>query len=276
MGIPLGTFDLLVDQILLYLLVFARIFALLQSAPLLSSQSVPAIARIGLAGFTALVVLPSQIAIADPIPDTGGQYLLLLVGEVLLGILSGFFLVLIFAAFQTAGQLFSLQLGFGASQVFDPLAQVEIPLVGQFFNIVAMLIFISASGFQELFLVGVMRSFDALRVVDLIGGNEIIAMTMLEGLIRLFQNALVISFPVMGTLFVVTLTTGLLGKAAPQMNLLILGFPISIGVAFLILLLTLPILVNVMSAIIDASFDRLLDLFGDIGTTERVLGRPVP
>ena len=64
----------------------------------------------------------------------------------LIGLVMGFFLNLIFAVFQAAGQYFSLQIGFGASEVFDPLAQVELPLMGELLNLIALLVFIAASG----------------------------------------------------------------------------------------------------------------------------------
>ncbi len=74
------------------------------------------------------------------------DYVLVVAGEVLIGLTLGFLLSMIFAVFQTAGQFFSLQMGFGASEVFDPLAQVELPLMGELLNLVALLVFISRLG----------------------------------------------------------------------------------------------------------------------------------
>ena len=62
---------------------------------------------------------------------------------------------MIFAVFQAAGQFFSLQMGFGASEVFDPLAQIEVPLMGQFLNLVGMLVFPGRGRGAEAVLVGV-------------------------------------------------------------------------------------------------------------------------
>jgi len=65
-------------------------------------------------------------------------YALLLVGEAMIGLVMGFFLSIVYSAFTTAGQFFSLQIGFGASETYDPLAEVELPLMGQFLNLIAM------------------------------------------------------------------------------------------------------------------------------------------
>jgi len=253
-----GTF---VEQSQLFFLIFARIFALLAVAPLMNSSSIPNLARVSLALLTSFLVFPGVAASGYPIPQQGLQYALLILGEVLVGILTGFFLVLVFAVFQLAGQLFSLQMGFGASQVFDPLSQIQIPLVGQFLNIIGMLIFVTISGFQQLFMIGVARSFEALRAVDLVLIREDIALEIMSRLSRLFEQALIIAFPILGTLFLIYVGMGLLGKAAPQMNLLILGFPISIFVAFLLLMVAMPVLAEAFERVIGEGFELILRMY---------------
>ncbi len=249
----------------LYLLIFVRVFAMLQVAPLLSSNSLPIVARIALAFFTAFVLFPWVSENGYPIPENGLSFVLLLVGEILLGIITGLFLVIIYAAFQVAGQFFSLQMGFGASQVFDPLAQIEIPLMGQFLNIIAMFIFVTIGGFQRLFLAGVYRSFQAMRAVDLLSQKDYLLRVMMSGLSKLFEQALLIAFPILGTLFLISVTMGLLSKAAPQMNLLMMGFPISIGVAYLVIFAILPFLVDAFEKIIDGSFYQIREFFDRAG-----------
>ena len=102
---------------------------MLQVAPLFSSSALPQVAKIGFSLFIAAVIFPVVVAEGYVLPNSPLQYLFLLLGEVLIGIIIGFFLVVVYASFQVAGQFFSLQMGFGASQVFDPLAQIEIPLL---------------------------------------------------------------------------------------------------------------------------------------------------
>ena len=183
----------------------------------------------------------------------------------MIGIVIGFFLSLVYTAFQVAGQFFSLQMGFGASQVFDPLAQIEVPLLGQFLNVVAMFVFVSIQGFQRVFIIGVQNSFQAMRAVDIATYRADFYGLLMDGFLGLFQQALIISFPILGTLFLISLTTGLLAKAAPQMNLLMLGFPISIGTAFIVMFLALPFIMNSFDAIITMSFDNLLQVIRAVG-----------
>ncbi len=249
--------DFIVQNAQLFFLVFVRVLAIIELAPIIGSPGVPQIAKIGLAFFTAVAVLPGVEARGYPIPSAALEYGLLAVGEALVGILISFFLTVIYSAFTAAGEFFSLQMGFGASEVFDALAQVELPLLGQFINIIGMFVFLSVDGFQRFFLVGIEQSFQTTRAVDFVLHRDGLFPMILGGLGVLFKTALTLSFPVLGTLVLVSVAMGLLAKAAPQMNLLMMGFPVSIAVAFVAMFLTMPLLVQSLSFVVDSSFDGL-------------------
>ncbi len=257
-------FDLTIKNFQVFLLIFFRVIAMVEVAPLLSSSLIPQLAKIGLSFFTAIAVYPWIIEMGYPIPDNAVQYFLLVLGEVLLGLIIGFFLLVVYAAFQVAGHFFSLQMGFGASQVYDPLAQIQIPLMGQFLNLMAMFVYVSIGGFQKFMLVGVMDSFRSIRAIDLVLGRNYLFKVFLGSLGRLFSDALTIAFPILGSLLLVSISLGLLAKAAPQMNLLMMGFPISIGVGFFVLFLTIPFLVDSFSHIVDLSFEHLVGIFAHL------------
>lgn len=168
---------------------------------------------------------------------------------------------MIYAAFQLAGQLFSLQMGFAASQVFDPLSQIQIPLIGQFLNLIAMFVVLSVKGVQKIFLVGVYRSFQAFNILGFMERRETFFQLLLTGMVDLFSNALIVALPLIGTLFLVSITIGLLAKAAPQMNLLMLGFPLNIGIAFMLLLVSLPMIMEFFGSMVDIGFMELSAFF---------------
>jgi flagellar biosynthetic protein FliR len=251
-----------------FILIAVRALAIIEVAPLLSSEGVPQTAKIALAGFAAFCVFPDARLIWKDIPEISTaslEFVLLIIGEAVIGIIIGFFMTLIFSAFSAAGQFFSLQMGFGASETFDPLAQIENPLMGQFLNIVAMLTFLVVGGFRDLFLMGFWRSLQSLSIVELANGREHLAAMMAGGLARLFFDALMISMPILGTLFLTSLATGLISKAAPQINILSEGFPISILVAFTLILATLPFTIEFFSRVIESAFRTLEELYISIG-----------
>jgi flagellar biosynthetic protein FliR len=246
----------------LFLLVAVRTLAMIEVAPLLSGAGVPQVAKVGLAGFAAAAVFPAVKAAGYPIPDDGAAYALLVVGEAMIGLMMGFFLSIVYAAFVTAGQFFSLQIGFGATESYDPLAEIEIPLMGQFLNLIAMFVFVSTQGFQKLFLIGVQGSFKAMRAIDLVTRKDDIVGFLVRATGALFQQSLVLSMPVLGTLFVLSVALGLLSKAAPQMNLLTEGLPISLGVTYIILIAALPFMMEAFARLIAAGFSDLALLLG--------------
>ena len=254
-----------------FLLVAVRAFAMMQVAPLLNSEGVPQIVKFALAGFAAYASLSTALVNEWVIAPFGLSFIFLVIGEAIIGIIIGLFLVLVFAAFSTAGQFFSLQMGFAASETLDPLSQIENPLIGQYLNIVAMLVFVTIEGFRELFLGGFWRSLQSLNVLTLISGREDIVLMLLAGLSRLFLDAMIISMPILGTLFLISLTTGLISKAAPQINILSEGFPIAIMVAWLLIFSALPFMTDAFSRVIGSGFRTLQDLYIQIGypITER-------
>jgi flagellar biosynthetic protein FliR len=256
----------MLDAAPLFLLLAARALALIETTPLLSSESNPQVARVALAGFAAYAAFPATQAIdAQGLELFSFSFLLLLMGEAIIGIIIGFFITMIFAAFSTAGQFFSLPMGFSAAETLDPLSQTENPLMGQYLNLVAMLVFLSMNGFRELFLGGFWRSVQSLNVASLAAGREAVTGMLLSGLSRLFLDALVISLPILGTLFLTSLATGLISKAAPQINILTEGFPVAITVAFMLLLATMPLMVQAFGRVIESGFGVLENLYIQVG-----------
>lgn len=247
----------LIDGARLFLLVYARVAALLRTSPLTSSSAIPPIARGALSFFTAIVFYYFVGESYGSIPDIGLGYALVLIAELALGIIMGLFLQIIFAVFQTAGQLFSFQMGFGASQVYDPMAQVQIPLIGQYLNLIGIGVFLSVGGMVRIFVVGLAGSFSVMKGTDFLVAGPLLEETLIKSIGGLFEQSLILAFPILGTLILISVTMGLLAKAAPQMNLLMVGFPIQIAVGFTIMLISTPFIAEKMSQLVDMGFNMI-------------------
>ncbi len=232
-------------------------------------RSASRIAKVAISGYMAFFIYGSiDVSLYAPYLGDDGSfsmiYVLLLAGEALIGIIMGFFISIIFAAFSAAGQFLAFQMGLSAASSYDALSQVENPLMGQFFNLVAMLVFMQTHWFQKLFLGGLVESFSSMSALSIATANDKLARFMISGLCSLFSDALVIALPVMGTLFLITVCTGLLTKAAPQMNLLSEGFPIMILVAFTIIAIAMPSIIDFFVRSFNKGFADLTDLFASI------------
>ncbi len=263
----------MLDSILLkapvYLIVFVRCFALIMTLPMFSMRAASRVAKVAIAGYMAFFIYGGiDVNLYAPYIGDDGDfsmiYVLLLAGEALIGIIMGFFISIIFAAFSSAGQFLAFQMGLSAASSYDALSQVENPLMGQFFNLVAMLVFMQTHWFQKLFLGGLVTSFSSMSALSIATQNERLARFMITGLTGLFSDALVIALPVMGTLFLITVCTGLLTKAAPQMNLLSEGFPIMILVAFTIIAIAMPSIIDFFVRSFNKGFSDLENLFTSI------------
>ncbi len=177
----------------------------------------------------------------------------------------GFYISVIFAAFSTAGQFFAFQMGFSASEVYDSMSQVENPLMGQYLNMIAMLIFMQGRYFQLVFIKGLTMSFESLNAFSIVTHIEQLARFMATSLTTLFGSAMIIALPLMGVLFLINVAMGILSKAAPQMNLLSEGFPILMLTAFFVITFLMPYLCDFFLDSFESGLKGLWQLFITLG-----------
>lgn len=259
-----------VESAPIFLLVAARSAGLVFTLPLFSMRTVSRTAKIAFIGYISYLLMgfADFSAYSSYIGDDGAfslMYLLLVLGEGLIGVIIGFYVSIIFAAFSTAAQFFAFQMGFSAASTYDQLSQVENPLLGQFFNFASVLIFLQIKWFQKIFLQGLTYTVQNLTVFGMIEHKEKLVSFLLSGLSKLFADAFVIALPIMGTLVLITVCTGLLSKAAPQMNLLSEGFPIMILLSFGILVAIFPHLLDFFSRSFSTGISELLNLLLGFG-----------
>lgn len=256
----------ILKQAPVFLLVFVRCFGMIMTLPLFSMRSVPRVAKVAIAGYMSFFLMNTvnYTDYSSFLADNQAislQFLLIAVGEGLIGIILGFYITIIFAAFSSAGQFMAFQMGFSAASTYDALSQVENPLLGQFFNFMAMLIFMQSQWFQKLFLGGLSKSFTAITTVKLVQNQQYFINFLLKGLTKLFADALIIALPIMGTLLIISVCTGLLSKAAPQMNLMSEGFPIMILVSFFLILVLIPYMSDFFIRAFSFGFNEIESLF---------------
>lgn len=243
-----------------FLLVMIRLHTMFMVAPFYSSDIIPFRLKVLLSFFVSLIVFPLLMNKGFYITGNFGEYMLMILREIFIGIYIGFLASVVFIAFQLAGDYFSVQIGFGFSEVVDPLAQISIPVVGQLKNMIGILVFLAMDG-QNFLIKAVVRSYELAPLVNL---GEKGLFVFLKFLVLSFSGmffvALKISIPVVATVFLVSLSLGILSKAAPQMNIMMLGFPFKIIVAFGVLIITAPLIVRVMRSSIERVFDMISNL----------------
>ena len=238
----------------LFLLIWARISAAFFVVPVISSRYIPIRVRAIASLLMAILIFPWASRQGVSIPDSMGLYALVVGKELVVGLVLGFILYIIFASFQLAAQFFSIQIGLGVAQVLDPITQEETPLMGYLFYAVAILVFLNINGLHMV-LLALADSYTLLPVIH-IGGQE---MNFIEIGVRyfslMFVIALKIAIPIIAASLLILITLGLLGKVAPQTNVLILGLPIQLGVGMIMILLLIPYMAEVFGRMMETGIN---------------------
>jgi flagellar biosynthetic protein FliR len=235
----------------LYLWPFLRIAALVGVAPIFGTQTVPARVKLMIAvGLTVLVApLLPPAAFIDPLSWQG---LLTTFHQVLIGLVMGFMLSLVFGALITGGQAIAQLMGLGFASMMDPQNGVAVPVVGQFYTILATLLFLGLNG--HLVLINVLvSSFQALPV----GPTGLSADKLWQVVLWsrwLFIAAVTIALPAITALLLVNIAFGVMTRAAPQMNIFAVGFPITILLGFVVMLVSLPYFISQTQELFDQVF----------------------
>lgn len=213
-----------------FLLPLFRIAALLMTMPIIGTQLVPTRVRLYLALAIAMVLVPTL----PPMPQVDAINLgnILLVGEqILVGALLGFVLQLFFHAFVVAGQIISMQMGLGFASMVDPTNGVSVPVLGQFYLMLVTLLFLSMNGHLVVFEI-LAESFVTMPV----GGGLLTSHYWeLAGKLGWVMGAgLLLALPAITALLVVNLAFGVMTRAAPQLNIFSIGFPLTLALGLVI------------------------------------------
>lgn len=254
-------FSLLQDQAGLLLLIFARISGIFSSAPIFGARNVPVIVKAGLSLIISYILLPLLIGSTfTTAPEVLLPYVALVIGEFMIGLILGFACSFIFYGIQMAGSILDTQIGFGMVNVLDPLFGQQVPLVGNFKYILALLVFL-ASNSHHLFLSAVFSSFKLVPVSEGVFRADIatIAVDMVTGI---FVIALKISLPVLVSLLLTDVALGVLARTMPQMNIFVVGVPAKIIVGIFVLSLALPFYIGFLEVIFNGSFRDIYRLLG--------------
>ena len=213
-----------------FLLPLFRIASMLMVMPVIGTQLVPMRVRLYLALAICLLLAPHL----PPMPRVDAlslQAMLLIAEQVLIGVMFGFVLQLYFHLFTVAGQLIAMQMGLGFASMVDPSSGVSVPVLGQFLLMLVTLLFLAMNGHLVVFEV-LAESFVTLPV----GGGLLLDhyWSMAGKLAWVISAGLLIALPVITALLVINLAFGVMTRAAPQLNIFSIGFPLTLVIGLFI------------------------------------------
>ena len=235
----------------------ARILGFLGAAPVFGNNAVPRRIKLMVGLAVTLGLMPVVPSVPQAALDSWSG-LLLIVQQTLIGIAMGLVLRVVFATLDLMGEIISLQMGLSFATFFDHLAGGQTAVVGEFLTLLATLVLLSLNG-HLLMLDALARSFEWLPVSATLphrGGW----MILVRFGASIFASGLLMALPVVTALLITNIALGVLTRAAPQLNLFAIGFPITLTVGFGVLLLTLGHLAPLLQHFYDAGFATLADL----------------
>jgi len=233
---------------------FTRIAAMLAIAPIFGARMVPQRARLVIALLLTWIVLPllPEVPALDPLSLSGA---LLTAQQLVIGLAIGFSLQLVFATLVIAGQTIAMGMGLGFAQMVDPQNGVNVPVIGQYYVVIATLMFLALNGHLALIRV-LVDSFQSLPVgVDALTREDF--RTIAYWGARMFADAVMVALPAVASILLVNLAFGVVSRSAPQLNVFGVGFPVTLTLGFVILVFAIANLLPQMQQLIAGAFTSL-------------------
>ncbi|OEC37122.1 flagellar biosynthetic protein FliR [Pseudomonas cuatrocienegasensis] len=213
-----------------FMLPLFRIAAMLMVMPIIGTQLVPMRVRMYFALAICVVLVPNL----PPMPVVDAinlQTFLMIAQEILIGVMFGFVLQLFFQTFVVAGQIVAMQMGLGFASMVDPANGVSVAVIGQFFLMLVTLLFLAMNGHLVVFEI-LAESFVTLPV-----GSGLMVEHYWEIATKLgwvFGVALILVLPAVTALLIVNIAFGVMTRAAPQLNIFSIGFPLTLVLGLVI------------------------------------------
>ena len=218
------------------------------TAPVIGTRTVPVRIRLIMAVLITIVIFPvlPQTPAVDPVSPQG---MLITVQQIMIGISMGLCMRVVFVALELAGQAIGQLMGLMMASMVDPSNGNQVPIIGQFYLLLATLLFLAVDG--HLMMIAVLaESFTGLPI-STSGVSKDMTWEVILWTGTILKTAVVIALPAIVSLLIVNLSFGVMTRSAPQLNIFAVGFPIMIILGVLIIFFNLNSFVPHMMQLFD-------------------------
>lgn len=235
----------------------ARVFAVIASAPLFNNLALPRMTRIALGLAITAAIVPVLPAAQGVLPGTWngiGVFIL----QIVIGVGIGFAMRIMFAAVDVAGEIIGLQMGLSFATFFDPQSAGQTSVIAEFIGLLTSLIFLALNG--HLLMIDVMaRSFELLPVAapSLAGKGWLV---LVQAGSVMFASGLLMALPIVAALLITNLALATLTRAAPQLNLFAVGFPITSTIGILLMIVSLEAIAPLIQNLFEYGYTAIWQL----------------
>lgn len=242
------------DKLIKFLLIFFRCTSFFILTPVFGRREIPTQGRIGLAALISYIVYN----FVPNIKYSGKLWILftLIIKEITVGIAMGYITLLMFSSLYLAGEVIDMEMGFGIVNVMDPQSNTQVPLMGNFYYILTLIVFLTVNG-HHILISALIKSYS---IVPL--GEAIFGKSFLNAIIASFSDMLVIgakvSLPIVAIIFVTDFALGIIARTVPQFNVFLVGLPLKIFVGIAGLVIILPMYLIALDVIFNGTFDNIV------------------
>lgn len=225
-----------------FLLVFSRCLAFVSVAPLIGHKSIPSLVKISFGVLLTLLIFPNLEA--PPTIPAGHKFVYLLLMNSAIGLIIGWVAGLVIEMVKTAGEIINMEMALHAATLFDPGSQAQTTIVGKFFDLLGLVLFISIGGMEKI-IEGLYKSFNAFPII--IYEINLNVPKLISATAEVITIGFLIISPIMMVLLTMDLILGLMSRAAPQINAFQVSFSIKPSLGLILLLLILPALFPILA-----------------------------
>lgn len=225
-----------------------RVTGLMLAEPILSNRGVPIRLRMGIAVVLTLTVAP-LLPTPPAVDFLSPQGVVMAAQQLLIGITLGFMMRIVLNGVEMAGHIAGLSMGLGFATFFDPQSGAQSPVLAQFLGIITILLFLASNG-HLLMIAALFESFQVLPIST----NPLPAqgfMNLLEATGQMFVIGVTLSLPLVAAILIANVGLGVLARAAPQLNLFAIGFPLMLTAGFVVLMISLPYIVQPIARLME-------------------------
>jgi len=232
-----------------------RILAFIAAAPLWSTAGIPRRTRLILALGITLALAPALPAMPKIEPGSLAG-LWIMAQQMLIGIAMGFAARVVFTAVDLAGEFIGFQMGLGFATFYDPLNSSQTPVISEFMGLIGLLLFLSLNG-HLMYVATLAQSFYAIPVGgNLLSSGSWLNLAELGG--KIFSAGLLLALPVIVALMIANLALAVLTRAAPQLNIFALGFPLTLLGGFVSIAISMSYLASPLQTLYEYALSAML------------------
>ena len=191
-------------------------------------------------GLTIALAITPALPPVPPMDPASGQGLLILAQQMLIGLAMGFSLRLVFSAIDMAGNMIGTQMGLGFATAYDPQSASQTAVISEVLGMLALLVFLAING-HLMVITTLVESFSSLPIgIGTLASGSWLNIANAGGIV--FSSGVLLSLPIVVALLITNIALGVLGRVAPQLNLMAIGFPVTIILGFVALMVSMSYL----------------------------------